>query len=339
MCLHALSSFQRTDRPCARGAQRLRRSHRHCSAVAVGRPRLGEPSKVTRTDLDPVNPKIAAAITTTELLRLKVTPELGNCCPQNPRQSLPTAVPNVQRVSCVHGRGPSSQPDHDDSASAPFRSTNSRPPIACVARQPRLRIRHRAGCSRTRRPTAPAAAPRSSTARAARAPRDRPSPMPVARELRSPAAPSTAHRRTPPARRRRRASRCPRRTARVDACSARATCSAPCTSVVTSRASTRCASRFSGARRRRRLERRRSPSRSRNVKNFRYAHDVAIVGVQPELIELERRGPRRIEPDRARFGLAELRARRRRHQRQTSPCAFCARSLRIRSMPAVMLPH
>src|SRR5262249_2616268 len=44
-------------------------------------------------------------------------------------------------------------------------------------------------------------------------------------------------------------------------------------------------------------------------------HDVAIVGVQPELVELERRGEPGVEPDRAGFGLAELGPRRRRQQR------------------------
>ena len=42
---------------------------------------------------------------------------------------------------------------------------------------------------------------------------------------------------------------------------------------------------------------------------------VAIVDVEPELIELVRLRQRRIEPHRARFGLAELRSRRGRHQR------------------------
>jgi len=62
VCLHALSSFQRTDRSCARGARpttlsfkscflaiRLSRSHRSeqvrkAAAVCRRRPRLGEPS-------------------------------------------------------------------------------------------------------------------------------------------------------------------------------------------------------------------------------------------------------------------------------------------------------
>ena len=125
----------------------------------------------------------------------------------------------------------------------------------------------------------------------------------------------------------------------ADACSARATCSAPCTSAVTSRASTRCASRFSGAL----VVAASSSSIARALEKrevLQVRHHVAIVGVQPELIELERRRARRIEPDRARFGLAELRARRGRHQRpRPGRAPSCARSLRIRSMPAVMLPH
>src|SRR6185503_11445100 len=45
------------------------------------------------------------------------------------------------------------------------------------------------------------------------------------------------------------------------------------------------------------------------------AHDVAVLDVQPELVEAEGRGARRIQPYGARFGLAELRARRCLHQR------------------------
>ena len=107
---------------------------------------------------------------------------------------------------------------------------------------------------------------------------------------------------------------------------ARATCSAPCTSVVTSRASTRCASRFSGASASP-PRARRSSSRSRNVKHFRYVDDVAIVGVQPELIELEgdvRCGSSHIVPASVFPNLAPDAVF---ISGQTSPWAFCAAQL------------
>ena len=71
-----------------------------------------------------------------------------------------------------------------------------------------------------------------------------------------------------------------------------------------------------GLARARRLELRRSRARVEEREELQVPHRVAIVGVQPELIELVRRRQRRIEPDRARFGLAELRSRRRRDERQ-----------------------
>ena len=48
-------------------------------------------------------------------------------------------------------------------------------------------------------------------------------------------------------------------------------------------------------------------------------HHIAIVGVEPELIELERRGPIRIQPDRSGFGLPKLHAGRGSHQREHQP--------------------
>ena len=47
VCLHALSSFQRTDRSCAQGARPTFPAQK-ARLVRRRRPRLGEPSKVTR---------------------------------------------------------------------------------------------------------------------------------------------------------------------------------------------------------------------------------------------------------------------------------------------------
>ena len=79
--------------------------------------------------------------------------------------------------------------------------------------------------------------------------------------------------------------------------------------------------------------------------------DVAVVDVQPVLVERERRGPLGIEPDRRpALGLAELRAGRRQQQLVREPVgrlvgaaigSSSARPARrrISSSPAVMLPH
>src|SRR4030095_8749382 len=94
--------------------------------------------------------------------------------------------------------------------------------------------------------------------------------------------------------------------------------------------------------------------------------DVAIVGVEPELEEIALARARGIEPHGTRFGLAELRAGRRRDERQparvragashpvpasvlpncvpaavvtsgsTRPCALPPSTRRIRSQPATM---
>ena len=127
----------------------------------------------------------------------------------------------------------------------------------------------RAGCSRRRRRTAPAAAPRSSTAPAARARPDRRSPMPVAAELVA----GDLRRRHILEHREHildaAASRCPRRTAR----STHARRAPPARRAVHERRhlAREHALRLALLRRARvaRLERRRSRSRSRNVKNFR----------------------------------------------------------------------
>ncbi len=105
-----------------------------------------------------------------------------------------------------------------------------------------------------------------------------------------------------------------RRTAPPRPLSAARTASSPCTSRVTSRASSRCAWRFSGSRALARLELR-DPRGIEEREEAQVPHRVAVVGVQPELIELVRRRQRRIEPDGARLRLAELRARRRRDER------------------------
>ena len=83
----------------------------------------------------------------------------------------------------------------------------------------------------------------------------------------------------------------------------------PCTRRVTSRASSRCACALLGLARAAPLRAPR-PRRVEEREELQIAHGVAIVDVEPELIELVRRRQRGIEPHRAAFGLAELRARR-----------------------------
>ena len=73
---------------------------------------------------------------------------------------------------------------------------------------------------------------------------------------------------------------------------------------------------------------------------FQVADDVAVVGVDPELVEAIDAGAFRIEPDGAGFGLAEFRAVGVGDERQRQAIRPCLPSfLRVRSMPAVMLPH
>ena len=224
-----------------------------------------------------------------------------------------------------------------DSASRPFRSTNSSPPIACRASAvacasviaPVVHVH----AARLHEPTRLALRRRELHARHQIDDRRYPRRSNVAPASVDGTSSNTASTSSTAA------SRCLRRTARADACSARATCSAPCTSAVTSRASTRCASRFSGARcvaalellDRRAIEKR---------EELQVRHDVAVVGVQPELVEPERR---RARGDRARP--CPLRSCRTSRPTPSSSAATpgrapsCARSFRIRSMPAVMLPH
>ena len=162
----------------------------------------------------------------------------------------------------------------------------------------------RGGCSHTRRRTAPAAAPRSSTTPAARATADRQSPRP--RSTNSPAGSS------------------------VDGTSSN-TASTSSTSSVAMSSPNSIARRALGARhligavdQRRHLARehalrfalfRRARRHRRELldrraleerEELQVRHHLAIVGVQPELIEAERRGAIGIEPDRAGFRLAEL---------------------------------
>ena len=115
-----------------------------------------------------------------------------------------------------------------------------------LARQPRLRIRHapivHVDAARLHQPPRLALRRRQLHARDEIDDADA-----VAVELARRQLASTARRRTPPARRRPAASRCPRRTAAPTRARRAPPARAPCTSVVTSRASTRCASRFSGA--------------------------------------------------------------------------------------------
>ena len=88
--------------------------------------------------------------------------------------------------------------------------------------------------------------------------------------------------------------------------SARATWSSPWTSAVTcagQRALRRALLRTRGG-----LRQRLDLVTGQEREVLQVPNHVAVVGVQPELIEAERRGQRRIEPDRARFGLAELHA-------------------------------
>ena len=97
--------------------------------------------------------------------------------------------------------------------------------------------------------------------------------------------------------------------------SASRTAASPCTIRVTSRASSRCAWRSSGSR---------AVAASSSAirvgvekrEELQIPDRVAVVGVEPELIELVGRRQLRIQPDRSRFGLAELVARRRRDERQ-----------------------
>ena len=325
----------RPGRPAAPfGPTRPRRARR------CRRPRLGEPSKVTRTVRLLSTPRTATPPIAELRASVRVdTPELGDataCAEPLGRASVADRTFSEYRVPMPQSRQVSRHEvilllRPSAARTAGRRSPDSRVSRACGSDIRRLFTYTPPDCT--------SRAPRSSTARAARAPRDRRSPMPSPsnasagnlrrrhvvehrehvvdaqrRDVFAEQHASTRARRAPPAPRRARAPS-PRARARA------APRASPARVVVASRA-------------------RRSPSRSRNVKNFRYAHDVAIVGVQPELIELERRRARGIEPDRARFGLAELRARRRRHaaaSRARAPSA--PRSLRIRSMPAVMLPH
>ena len=94
---------------------------------------------------------------------------------------------------------------------------------------------------------------------------------------------------------------------RPSACAAAAS---PCVLAVMSRASARCAARASG--------RDASSASSASIslalelgEPAQVRADVAVVGIQPVLVERERRRPLRVEPDRvARLALAELRPRR-----------------------------
>ena len=91
--------------------------------------------------------------------------------------------------------------------------------------------------------------------------------------------------------------------------------SAPCTRSVTSRASACCASRFSGRSRDRLLER--LDLRARHEREeTEEAPRVPVVGVHPVLVEAVGTRDLRVEVHRPRFRLPELRAARRRHQRQ-----------------------
>ena len=238
-------------------------------------------------------------------------------------------APNVQRVSRttpVNVQLAQVNPQQMLSASDPCaaRTPDRRSP-APRSREPA--DRRYADCSRTHRPTAPAAAPRSSTARAARAPPDRRAPTP---------APASS-----------------RAGSSVDGTSSNTASTSSSGSVAMSSPNSRLdaalgarhviravherrhlarehALRFALLRRRgvRVRRARRSPSRSRNVKNFRYGIDVAIVGVQPELIEGERRRPlrhrarpRRLRSCRTSRPIAVVMS------GQTRPCAFCAAQL------------
>ena len=129
-----------------------------------------------------------------------------------------------------------------------------------------------------------------------------------------------------------------RRTAFRAAASASRTAASPCTSRVTSRASSRCACRFSGSLRA-------SPPRARRFarveerEELQVPHRIAVVGIQPELIELVRLvscGSSQIVPASVlpNFVPAAVVI-----SGNTRPCALPPRTRRIRSMPAVMLPH
>ena len=67
---------------------------------------------------------------------------------------------------------------------------------------------------------------------------------------------------------------------------ARASCAAPCTIARHLARQRRCAARAAGSSRRTRRSSASISARSSQVKNFKYVDHVAIVGVQPELIEV-----------------------------------------------------
>ena len=172
-----------------------------------------------------------------------------------------------------------------------------------------------------------------------RQPRRRPPPPPSIRAAPRASSSSRAHPRTPSADRTGSRPSASRRTGSARPVRPAASSSAPCTIAVTSRASRRCASRASGAS----TTARSSSSIAGAIEpgeELEVLHDVAIVGVQPELIEAERRGARRDPATPCR-----LRSSRTWCRPTWSSAAAPARArlprgiLRISSQPAVMLPH
>ena len=113
----------------------------------------------------------------------------------------------------------------------------------------------------------------------------------------------------------------------------------PCTVAVTSRASTRWASRLPGSAACSAMVRGDLVEREEG-EQLEVALDVAVVGVEPELVEVVRAGLLGVEPDVAGLALAELGARRRGEEREHQAVRLLARrACPISSMPAVMLPH
>ena len=104
------------------------------------------------------------------------------------------------------------------------------------------------------------------------------------------------------------------------------------------RASARCASRFSGCS----ATPRSSSSIASAIEQREVAQvpsGVAVVDVDQELIELVRRRQRRVEPDRAGLGLAELVPVDVVTSGDVIACASAPSVRRISSIPAVMFPH
>ena len=276
MCLHALSSFQRTDcRPAAPWARRAGFPPLHVCRLAASRPRLGEPSKVT-SHFHVCQPKICGFSTA-------VTVGLaGGEGRSRLLRGTKKSAEKPQQISAAHAAGhfasnvrtvsrtcrtPSSQP-HQMILLLPLPQHEHAAANRLLARQPRLRIRHAAvvhvDAARLHQP------PRFALRRRqpARAPADPRSPMPSASNscagssvdgtssntastssagsvaMSSPNSSSTRARRARPALRRARAS--------------------------SPRARARAAPRASRARLHRSPRVRRSRRWSRNVKNFRY---------------------------------------------------------------------